>query len=64
MANVSPTPGGLGPFEASLVALLTGAGLPSSTAVSVTLTFRLATYWIPIPFGWLAFRSMQRRQEI
>ncbi len=64
VANVSPTPGGLGPFEASLVALLTGAGLPSSTAVSVTLTFRLATYWIPIPFGWLAFRSMQRRQEV
>ncbi|MEO1064209.1 MAG: lysylphosphatidylglycerol synthase transmembrane domain-containing protein [Actinomycetota bacterium] len=64
VANVSPTPGGLGPFEASLVALLTGAGLPSSTAVSVTLTFRLATYWIPIPIGWLAFRSMQRRQEV
>ncbi|MEM9034613.1 MAG: lysylphosphatidylglycerol synthase transmembrane domain-containing protein [Actinomycetota bacterium] len=64
VANVSPTPGGLGPLEASLVALLTGAGVPGATAVSVTLAFRLATYWLPIPFGWLAFRTMQRRQEV
>lgn len=64
VANVSPTPGGLGPFEASLVALLTSAGVPGGTAVSVTLAFRLATYWMPIPVGWLAFRSMQRRQEV
>ncbi len=64
VANVAPTPGGLGPLEATLVVLLSGAGLDNATAVSVTLSFRLATYWLPILPGWFVFELMQRRGEV
>jgi undecaprenyl-diphosphatase len=64
VGNASPTPGGLGAMEAALVAALTGFGMASGPAVSAVLTFRLATYWLPILPGWIVFRWMQRREEI
>ena len=47
-----------------MIAALTGFGLPSGTAVSAVLTFRLATFWLPIVPGWLTMAWMQRREEI
>ena len=64
IATVAPTPGGLGAFESALIAGLTGFGLPAGIAVSATLTFRLATFWLPILPGWFAFGWMQRNQEL
>jgi glycosyltransferase 2 family protein len=64
LASAAPTPGGLGAVEAALVAALTGFGLPSAVAISATLSFRLATYWLPLLPGWLAFTWMQRHEEI
>lgn len=64
LGSVAPTPGGLGAVEAALVAGLTGFGMPSAEAVSAVLTYRLATFWLPIPFGWVAFTWMQRREEL
>jgi undecaprenyl-diphosphatase len=64
LGNAAPTPGGLGAVEAALVAALTGFGLDNGHAVSAVLTFRLATYWIPILPGWIVFRWMQGREEI
>ena len=57
IAAASPTPGGLGAIEAALVAGLTGIGLPPGPAVSAVLTYRLATYWLPVVPGWAALRS-------
>jgi len=28
------------------------------------LAFRTATFWLPAPFGWLAFLTLQRKQLI
>ena len=64
IATLAPTPGGLGAFESALIAGLTGFGLASGIAVSATLTFRLATFWLPILPGWFAFGWMQRNQEL
>ena len=64
IANIAPTPGGLGALEAAMIAALTGFGLPSGPAVSAVLTFRLATFWLPILPGWLTMAWMQRREEI
>jgi glycosyltransferase 2 family protein len=64
IATLSPTPGGLGALESALIAGLTGFGMPAGAAVSATLTFRLATFWLPILPGWAAFGYMQRRDEI
>lgn len=64
IANLAPTPGGLGALEAAMIAALTGYGLNDAEAVSSVLTFRLATYWLPILPGWLTLLWMQRNDEI
>ena len=64
IANLAPTPGGLGALEAAMIAALTGFGLEDGTAVSSVLTFRLGTFWLPIIPGWLAFRWMQNNDEL
>ncbi|HXR22793.1 MAG TPA: lysylphosphatidylglycerol synthase transmembrane domain-containing protein [Acidimicrobiales bacterium] len=64
IAAVSPTPGGLGAIEAALVAGLTGVGMHAGPAVSAVLTYRLATYWLPIVPGWLSLRFLQRRDYV
>jgi len=60
VAAASPTPGGLGAIEAALVAGLTGVGVSAGAAVSAVLTYRLATYWLPVVPGWYAWRVLQR----
>jgi undecaprenyl-diphosphatase len=64
LASAAPTPGGLGALEAALVAALTGYGMGDTAAISAVLTFRLATFWLPVLPGWLMFHQMQRRGEL
>jgi glycosyltransferase 2 family protein len=64
IGSATPTPGGLGAMEAALVAALLGYGMADSAAVSSVLTFRLATYWVPMIPGWIMFQQMQRREEL
>jgi undecaprenyl-diphosphatase len=64
IAAASPTPGGLGAIEAALVAGLTGVGLGAGPAVSAVLTYRLATYWLPVAPGWIALHVLQRRDYV
>jgi len=64
LAAAAPTPGGLGALEAALVAGLTGVGMNSAIAVAAVLSYRLATYWLPILPGWLSFRQLERRNYI
>ena len=64
IAAASPTPGGLGAIEAALVAGLTGIGVPPGPAVSAVLTYRLATYWLPVIPGWVAWRLLQRKDYV
>jgi len=37
-----------------------GIGIPSGPAVSAVLLYRLSTYWLPVPPGWLSWRLLQR----
>ena len=64
IAAAAPTPGGLGAMEAALVAGFTGVGVEPGIAVAVVLTYRLATFWLPILPGWLSFQALQRRNLI
>ena len=48
----------------ALVAGLTGIGIPPGPAVSAVLTYRLATYWLPVGPGWAALRILQRRDYV
>jgi undecaprenyl-diphosphatase len=61
IATAAPTPGGLGALEAALVAGFTAIGMDPAIAVAVVLSYRLATFWLPILPGWLAFRMLDRR---
>ena len=64
IANIAPTPGGIGPLEAAMIAGFSGFGMDGGTAISAVLTFRLATFWLPILPGYLTFMWMERRGEI
>jgi uncharacterized membrane protein YbhN (UPF0104 family)/tRNA A-37 threonylcarbamoyl transferase component Bud32 len=64
IATVAPTPGGLGALEAAMIASLSGFGMDHGPAVSATLTFRLATFWLPILPGWATFVWMERNEEL
>ncbi|MEA2843491.1 MAG: hypothetical protein QOJ69_1162, partial [Actinomycetota bacterium] len=51
VGNAAPTPGGLGAVEALLTGALISIGTESGVAVAAVLSFRLLTFWLPIPFG-------------
>jgi uncharacterized membrane protein YbhN (UPF0104 family) len=64
IGSVAPTPGGLGAVEVALSTGLAAIGVPSTAAVSGVLLFRLATFWLPVPLGWLALRWLRRRNAV
>ena len=43
---------------------LSDIGVPPGPAVSAVLTYRLATYWLPVIPGWAAWRLLQRRDYV
>ena len=55
------TPGGLGIVEASLSGLLVLAGLSGAEAVLATLAYRLASYWLPMMAGPIAYGAFKYR---
>jgi uncharacterized protein (TIRG00374 family) len=55
LGMVPVTPGGLGFVETGLTTLLVLAGADTDQAVVGTLLYRLASFWIPIPLGALAW---------
>lgn len=62
--SIMPTPGGLGAVELALTAGLTAAGLPSAVAGSSVLLFRLLTFWLPVPAGWVALNYLERHEAL
>jgi uncharacterized protein (TIRG00374 family) len=60
VGSAAPTPGGLGAVEAVLTAGLSAIGIPAHEAIPAVLIFRVATFWLPIPAGWLSFLVLQR----
>jgi uncharacterized protein (TIRG00374 family) len=61
VASAAPVPGGLGAFEAALVAGLSALGMPIGAAASTVLIYRLLTYWLTIPLGWLSLKTAEAR---
>jgi glycosyltransferase 2 family protein len=64
ISSVAPTPGGIGAVEATLVAGLTSAGMRSDSALGAVMLFRIATFWLPLLPGWLAFTVLQRSGDL
>jgi undecaprenyl-diphosphatase len=64
VAQAAPTPGGVGAVEAVLIAGLTSVGVDKDVAVPSVFLFRLATFWLPVLPGWLAFHHLTRRDML
>ena len=47
-------------FLVAMAAGLSAAGLPAGISVSSVLLYRIATFWIPIPIGWISLTWLQR----
>jgi glycosyltransferase 2 family protein len=65
VGSVVPTPGGLGAVELALSGgLTTIAHVHTAIALSAVLLFRLLSFWLPIPFGWVAMNYLQRKDAL
>jgi uncharacterized protein (TIRG00374 family) len=61
LGSATPTPGGLGGFEAGLFAGLAAYHVPAGPALAVALLYRLLSYWLALIVGGVAFAASQRR---
>jgi uncharacterized protein (TIRG00374 family) len=59
-----PNPGEAGSFEATLSATLIFLGMDKVHALTATLLFRFMSYWLPIPFGVLAYLNLKRQGKV
>ena len=59
-----PVPGGMGVAEAGYTALLVALGLPHTAALSIAMTFRLATYYLPPIWGGFAMGWLRRHEYV
>ncbi|MGN8244305.1 flippase-like domain-containing protein [Cellulomonas soli] len=63
--SLVPVPGGVGATELALASALTSlAGVSPAIATSAAVLFRVMTYWLRIPLGWVAMRYMQRTGDL
>lgn len=60
MAVVPISPGGLGIVEAVMISTLTAFGMDHGIASIGVVTFRLFSFWLPIPGGALAYLLVNR----
>jgi undecaprenyl-diphosphatase len=61
IGSISPTPGGLGAFEAALVTGLSRVATPASTAAAAVVLYRLISFWLPVVPGAFALHRLRRR---
>ncbi len=59
LAALPVTPAGLGVVEFVLVSMITGFGPTAGEALSGVLAYRAVNFWLPIPFGGLAYASLE-----
>jgi uncharacterized protein (TIRG00374 family) len=60
---MSPTPAGVGIIEGVMPLALSSLRVPWSQAVVITLAYRGITFWIPLGFGAVAFRMLERESK-
>lgn len=58
LAWLPVTPAGLGIVEAALVPTLVGFGSTRAVAILGVITWRLLSFWLPIPLGAAAYASL------
>jgi uncharacterized protein (TIRG00374 family) len=61
LAGAAPVPGGLGALETALIGGLSALGMPVGPAASAVLIYRLLTYWLGLPIGWVGLKIAESR---
>jgi len=59
VGKVGVIPGGLGLVEGMMIAIFSATGVPTATAVSVVLGFRVISFWIPNLTGFAIMPALQ-----
>ncbi len=62
-AAVNITPGGLGVVAGSLAGLLSAYGVHTGAALATTILYRLLTFWVLVPIGWLVWLGLDVQQR-
>ncbi len=60
-ANLPVTPGGLGVVEGSLEVALVAFGGNQTSTVAVILLYRLISFWLLLPIGWVWWLAIHRQ---
>ncbi|HEX2374195.1 MAG TPA: lysylphosphatidylglycerol synthase transmembrane domain-containing protein, partial [Actinomycetota bacterium] len=63
-AGFMPVPGGMGVAEAAYTAGLVALGVPSATALSTAIAFRMITYYLPPAWGAIAMRWLRQHSYL
>jgi uncharacterized membrane protein YbhN (UPF0104 family) len=58
--TVPLVPGSIGVAEGSMAAALVCSGVHPSAAIAGVLVYRLVSFWLVLPAGWLAWRYLNR----
>jgi uncharacterized membrane protein YbhN (UPF0104 family) len=64
LASFVPVPGGIGVAELGLTLGLTSAGMAEEAALAAVLLYRIATFYLPPVWGFLAFQWLQRNRYL
>jgi uncharacterized protein (TIRG00374 family) len=61
VANLFPlAPAGVGAVDAGMIGAFVLFGLPEGTVFPAILVYRLVAFWLPIPFGVVAFFQLRK----
>lgn len=63
-SGIMPVPGGMGVAEAGFTWGLQAIGVPGPVAVSIAITYRLVTFYLPPIWGAAAMRWLRRREYV
>jgi putative heme transporter len=62
VGNLFPlAPGGVGAVDAGMIGAFVLFGIPEGTVFPAILIYRLIAFWLPIPFGIVAFLQLRNR---
>ncbi len=62
VANLIPfAPAGVGAVDAGMIGAFVLFGIPEETVFPAVLIYRLVAFWLPIPFGLVAFFQLRKR---
>ncbi len=64
LGSLVPVPGNIGVAELGLAVGLTGAGMTPEAALGTVLLYRIATFYLPPTWGFVALRWLQRNRYL